>query len=976
MAHQIQLDQLPTLLERTLSPQDNIRKDAERNLTEVQKLPGFSLQILNLVASVTNPNIRLSAAVIFKNFVKHNWDANSDSAAIEIGQSDRNTIKTHLVQLMCEVPVQVQKQCSESISLIAAVDFPMNWQSLLPELISKFDSQNMQVLNGVLLSANSILKSFRYVERSDALYQDILFALKYLQEPILKLFQKLGKEIDTLAGNAVELKGRFQALCTLCRIFFSLNYQDLPEYFEDHISEWMTEFAKYLTYTNPLLVDTDEENEPSPIDRLQAAIVENLNLYGKKDEEPFLPFLQNFTQLVWTLLLGVTSYEKHDILATTSIRFLSSLVAKQMHRSLFQEEATLRQIVAKIIIPNVNVREVDVEKFEDDAPDFILGDMEGSDTESRRKCSQELLRAMCLQFDNETTAICSEHITSMLGQFSKDPVNSWRAKDVAIYLMLAVAIKAESAMGVSLTNEKINVMEFFASHIVPELQDADHSSRPMVKATALKFVTTFRCQFSIDHLKVLIQLLIGHLGSESIVVHTYAAIGIEKILTLTHKNSAGKKVPKIGKIDIQQFFESLFTGLFRLVDNELLAENEYVMKCIMRSLSTAKEDIVPVTATVLDKLTCALARVSKNPRNPHFNHYMFESIAVLVKHVCSVAAQHTEAFEKLLFPPFQTVLSANIEEFSPYVFQILSQLLEYRPMEGGLGEAYTMLLDPLLHPVLWERKGNVPALTRLLQAYLNKGGVSEGKVDSVLGVFQKLVASSANEVSGFDLLGTIIQAIPRESMLRRVKPLFQVLLARLQHKKTPRFLRLITQFFALFVGKYDSSTFIELVNSIQTGLGFVLLSNIWLPRLESDTPKRIDAKVQIVGLTKLIGNTPLLLTDINGQRIWSQCLSCVLKILISPDSNISASSDVDNEENETEISYDPTYSRLHFASIPKVDPFAEVKDPAQDLVKSLHVLSTSQPGVVSQLIQQASQSDPKFVAYLQSMFQKANLSFV
>ena len=29
------------------------------------------------------------------------------------------------------------------------------------------------------------------------------------------------------------------ALRTIARIFFSLNWQDLPEYFEDHMAEWM-----------------------------------------------------------------------------------------------------------------------------------------------------------------------------------------------------------------------------------------------------------------------------------------------------------------------------------------------------------------------------------------------------------------------------------------------------------------------------------------------------------------------------------------------------------------------------------------------------------------------------------------------------------------------------------------------------------------------------------------------------------------
>ena len=62
---------------------------------------------------------------------------------------------------------------------------------------------------------------------------------------------------------------------------------------------------------------------------------------------------------------------------------------------------------------------------------FILTEIEGSDSESRRKCSRDLLRAMCRQFEAQTTAICSEHITSMLGEFASDN-NKWTAKDTAV----------------------------------------------------------------------------------------------------------------------------------------------------------------------------------------------------------------------------------------------------------------------------------------------------------------------------------------------------------------------------------------------------------------------------------------------------------------------------------------------------------------------------------------------------------------
>lgn len=259
---------------------------------------------------------------------------------------------------MCKAPPQIKVQCSECISLIADVDFPKRWDNLLPELVLKFNSPDPAVVEGVLMTANSIFKPFRYVQKSDALFGDILYALGHIQQPLLMLFKSISQSLSGFANDINQLKPRMESLRLICRIFYSLNWQDLPEYFEDHMGEWMEAFSNFLKYDNPTLTDKDEEDEPSPIDKLQVAIIENLSLYSSKDEEPFIPFLPNFTTLVWNLLMNVTSMPKHDGLATTSMKFLSSLVAKLMHRDLFKDENTLMQIISKIVVPNLVIREV------------------------------------------------------------------------------------------------------------------------------------------------------------------------------------------------------------------------------------------------------------------------------------------------------------------------------------------------------------------------------------------------------------------------------------------------------------------------------------------------------------------------------------------------------------------------------------------------------------------------------------------
>lgn len=102
-----------------------------------------------------------------------------------------------------------------------------------------------------------------------------------------------------------------------------------------------------------------------------------------------------------------------------------------------------------------------------------------------------------------------------------------------------------------------------------------------------------------------------------------------------------------------------------------------------------------------------------------------------------------------------------LAEFKPYVFQILSQMLELHT--DGLPEEYTSLLPPILMPALWEQRGNIPALVRLLKAFLTKDAariVANGQLQAMLGVYQRLISSRLNDGFGFELLETIFGSVP------------------------------------------------------------------------------------------------------------------------------------------------------------------------------------------------------------------------
>ena len=86
--------------------------------------------------------------------------------------------------------------------------------------------------------------------------------------------------------------------------------------------------------------------------------------------------------------------------------------------------------------------------------------------------------------------------------------------------------------GTTQTNQLVDLVDFFSQHIVSELQQANVNELMVLKADAIKYLMTFRNHLPREAILVSIKSLINLLRSNSIVVHSYAANAVDKILML------------------------------------------------------------------------------------------------------------------------------------------------------------------------------------------------------------------------------------------------------------------------------------------------------------------------------------------------------------------------------------------------------------------------------------------------------------
>lgn len=221
----------------------------------------------------------------------------------------------------------------------------------------------------------------------------------------------------------------------------------------------------------------------------------------------------------------------------------------------------------------------------------------------------------------------------LIQNYNDDRGGNWKSKDTALYVITSLSAKAVTLQsGATVTNEYIDVLSVFGTHVMPELEaPMNDSTHPIIKVDAIKYLMVFRGQLSKAQLLAVFPKLVIHLQSANYVVYTWAAYCIERILSM---KAAG--VSLFSAADMSPFASHILTSLFGLIEKgstpEKLAENDYLMKCVMRVVVATRQDLLPHVQLVLQHITTIITAISKNPSNPKFNHYAFETLASLVRY--------------------------------------------------------------------------------------------------------------------------------------------------------------------------------------------------------------------------------------------------------------------------------------------------------------------------------------------------------
>ena len=420
------------------------------------------------------------------------------------------------------------------------------------------------------------------------------------------------------------------------KLFFDLSSQDLPPIFEDNLRSITGLFHTYLTYDNTLLHSNDDA-ESGPLELIKSNIFEILTLYVQKYDEDFAPFVRQFVESSWNFLTTVGSETKYDIVVSKALHFLTSVTRIQKHAEVFKDENTTSQVIEKAILPNLMLRDSDIELFEDEPIEFIRRDLEGSDSETRRRAAADFLGQLVAQFEQLVASIVFRYIDHYQTDYRQDPKANWKSKDTAIYLFISTAVRGTvtTSQGAITTYPFANIIDFFEKDIAQDFL-SDTGVEPILRVDAIKYLYLFRSQISQQQWQVVFPILVKHLRSPDYVVYSYSAMCLERVMALCNSNNEAV----ISQTTVQEVSGQLLEQLFRLIekspDAAKLQENEFLMRCVMRVLIVTREGSLSVLGQVLPHLVNITQVICQNPSNPRFDYYHFEALGALIRLIPNV----------------------------------------------------------------------------------------------------------------------------------------------------------------------------------------------------------------------------------------------------------------------------------------------------------------------------------------------------
>lgn len=779
--------------------------------------PDFLALALAVAETVSIPDrVRQSAAINAKNYVYEYWDPNEDDEeVVPIPEEVRAYVRANILQLACRSPnSMLRPQYEVILGIVSHADYPDKWPTFIREFVEQLDLEDAQITANTLKAMHIVFYHYQTRAQTNELMEELATLQGELLEPLYQVFIHWSNGISQAvsANDQAVLDVLFSIVQSFYEVMYDMSAKDIPAFVQDHIGDMISP-GMAVTMLPPQTLKADEQENATSLEGAQSAFFELMRLYASNYEFAIEPLIEQLVSAAFENLTTRPDSPRFDRLVITGMNFLSCLARNALYVKFFSED-NIQALCKFVIVPQIQLRETDAETFEMNPEQYVNMDLFGSDLGTRRRCASDFIRALCKHFEKVVSDILRAFVDELMAGYASDPANNWRLKDAAIYIVLAMSIRgSESFDGEIEINEYVDVGTFYDSHIVPALTDAN--THPIIRAGCMKFLIQFRSRMP-EPLSIA-ELFMQALPSEYYVIRTYAAVGLDRYLSVCEP---GTKTFRITDQQVAGIATEALTVLSNAVEGES-AENEHIAKCMLRICYRYKAGLPDFAEPLFN---FALAKLQEIPRTPGFAHNMFELMAAAI----SVTPQaKLDADSASIIELCMTLLTEEkCSDFQPYLIQILAQLVE-NSQSPTVVEFVTENIQSFLATEFWEG-GRGAALTRFMTAVMAKNLIADPEVYTapLLAAFKHMTVRPMLHEASFKLINALFLLNRPEVMAPHLVPLTQTLYIRLSKQPGPEYIDHVLLFWARIVLAYGPDVWLDALHKANPK-GVIMSIKLW-----------------------------------------------------------------------------------------------------------------------------------------------------
>ena len=657
-------------------------------------------------------NLRISASIFLKNYIQDYFYDSSNNAILNkhkiMDENSKAYFKENILQLLLNIDNNLLPHIIEMIKIVVqnANGYLVIWPNLMNFIGDVLNKHDMSKSKFIYQLITKIIKRYHLESKSQPLFREIINTMKYICQPmtedalnIIKFFNNYDQnnKNDELMIQCLQMMNKIMS------IFYSLNYQDFPEFFEDHLEEWITILNDTVLLPNKNSnMNTINKNLLDLVIKLKAKTLKNINLYYYNYYEDVKNYIQQFSSSVWTVMCTCKTNDNFSKLMKELLDFFKC--GFQMRRMNNLNMDQLNQIIENIILPNMVLSEKEKEEFLDNPVEFLKIEFEEYDMSSNKYFSINLLQLIISNYPDVNKQIIVPKINSFLEEYNKDHIKNYNKKLVVIHLLFASCIKTfAQRYGVTELNPNsvyTDIESLINEIFIKEFQN--YKSPAIIQTYSLKFLSTFRLQISDKNkLGQIILMLIEILNNCGEVTQYACLLCLDLILNMRDIKTRQSTTMEI--VNNEKIFNKLISSLLNFI---IKNTNIFAMRCFFRTIKlTQEQKLQSLAESINTSIDTILQLIIKNPQIDEFNYYFFETCALIMKKFVvnnnnNIDLTLVKKFEKSIINDLNLILQNNITDLLGYTFQLFAYYLFITNDNNNFYQ--NILTNILTNDIMWD----------------------------------------------------------------------------------------------------------------------------------------------------------------------------------------------------------------------------------------------------------------------------------